>query len=70
MRKFIHVKSPEYNTYPMYSVEFRSRRSTLPAGWPNAWSQFALTNNKRKAILWGIEARLQHPMSEHRTRVL
>lgn len=70
MRKFIHITNPSMNYYPMYSVEYRSRRSTLPHGWPNAWNQFALTNNKAKARLWAVESFLQHPMSEHRVRVL
>lgn len=69
MRKFIHMVSPEFNYYPMYSVEFKARKNPTP-GLPVPWTQFGLTNSKWRARFYGFEARLQHPLHQHRTRVL
>lgn len=70
MRKFIHVTSPDFNYYPMYSVEFQKRTNPLPPGFPQPWEQFGLTNNRWLARWYGIECRLSYPLRKHRTRVL
>jgi len=61
-----HVIDPSVNYYPMYSIEFVSRKN--PCNMPQAWSQFALTHSKWTARMLGLENWLRHS-KDHKTRI-
>ena len=66
-----HVKDPDWNYFPMYSVEYRLKKNPLPPGFPQPWSQHTITSNKWTMRLSRIESFLARPVRyEHRVRVL